>query len=266
MSAAAELYQAGKLREALETATADVKKKPTDLACRYMLAQLLCFSGDLERADTHLDAVTAQEPERVVVVAMYRQLIRGELWRRQVFEQRRVPELLADPTPAIKAHLQALVALNEGNISAAVESIREAEEARPSVSGMCNATPFEGLRDLDDRTASFMEVISSNGKYFWIPTEQIESMEFHAPETLFDLVWRRVHMVVRNGPDGEVFIPTLYPGTYKEEAEDLRLGRATDWRGEEDNLLHGVGQRIWLFGEDDKPVMELQEIEFTAPA
>jgi type VI secretion system protein ImpE len=257
-----ELYKAGKLAEAVEAAIADVKKKPTDLTARYTLAQLLCFTGDLERADSHLDAISTQEPERLVVVALIRQLIRGEQWRRQCFDEGRVPEFLAEPSPTLRAHLQATIALREGNTVEAVEKIREAQEQRPKSSGTCDGQAFDEFRDLDDRTASFFEVLTSNGKYYWIPTERIERIEFRPPETLFDLVWRPNLMDCRGGPEGEVYIPALYHGTYQETDEALRLGRATDWRGEETNFIQGVGQRVVLAGDRDVSIMEISEITF----
>jgi type VI secretion system protein ImpE len=257
-----ELYKAGKLAEAVEAAIADVKKKPTDLTARYTLAQLLCFTGDLERADSHLDAISTQEPERLVVVALIRQLIRGEQWRRQCFDEGRVPEFLAEPSPTLRAHLQATIALREGNTVEAVEKVREAQEQRPKSSGTCDGQAFDEFRDLDDRTASFFEVLTSNGKYYWIPTERIERIEFRPPETLFDLVWRPNLMDCRGGPEGEVYIPALYHGTYRETDEALRLGRATDWRGEEANFIQGVGQRVVLAGDRDVSIMEVGEITF----
>jgi type VI secretion system protein ImpE len=257
-----ELYQAGKLTEAVDAAIADVKRKPTDLAARYTLAQLLCFTGDLERADTHLDAISTQEPERLVIVALFRQLIRGEQWRRQCFDEGRVPEFLAEPSPTLRAHLQATIALRDGKPADAVEFVRQALEERPKSSGACNGEAFDEFRDLDDRTASYLEVLTSNGKYYWIPTERIERMEFRAPETLFDLVWRPTLMDCRGGPDGEVYVPALYHGTYRETDEALRLGRATDWRGEDENFIHGVGQRVFLTGDRDMSIMEINEITF----
>jgi type VI secretion system protein ImpE len=257
-----ELYQSGKLTEAVEAAISDVKKRPTDLAARYTLAQLLCFTGDLERADTHLDAISTQEPERLVIVALFRQLIRGEQWRRQCFDEGRVPEFLAEPSPTLCAHLQAMIALREGKPVEAAELVRRALEERPNAAGTCNGETFDEFRDLDDRTASFFEVLTSNGKYYWIPTEKVERVEFRPPETLFDLVWRPAQMECRGGPDGEVYIPALYHGTYRESDDAMRLGRATDWRGEEENVIRGVGQRILLAGERDLSIMEINEITF----
>src|SRR5205814_5139249 len=61
--------------------------------------------------------------------------------------------------------------------------------------------------------------------------ERVESVEFHPPARPRDLLWRRVHMVVHGGPDGEVFLPVLYAGSAADPNDQIRLGRTTEWRG-----------------------------------
>ncbi|MEI7815483.1 MAG: type VI secretion system accessory protein TagJ, partial [Coriobacteriia bacterium] len=73
-------------------------------------------------------------------------------------------------------------------------------------------------------------VLTSTGKYYWIPLEAVELAEFRPPERPRDLLWRPTHMVVTDGPDGEVFLPTIYPLTFANGDDQLRLGRGTDWR------------------------------------
>ena len=77
-----------------------------------------------------------------------------------------------------------------------------------------------------------------------------------------DLLWRRAHLIVRGGPDGEVFLPVLYPGAAGEADEQIRLGRSTDWRGGDAVPVRGVGQRTFLVGEDARPILELQTVTF----
>ena len=52
-----ELFQAGKLNDAITAALDTVKKKPTDTDARGQLVELLFFSGDLERADKQLETI-----------------------------------------------------------------------------------------------------------------------------------------------------------------------------------------------------------------
>lgn len=257
-----ELYQAGNLDEAIAAAVEEVKQRPTNTAARGLLSQLLCFAGDLERADKQLETIGKQQVEAMVSVAMIRQLIRGETARRDFYTEGRVPELLDDPPPYLRKHLEASIQIREGNPAEAARTLAAAEEERPHVGGTCDGQAFDDVRDLDDLTAPFLEVLTSNGKYYWIPFDRIETMEFRKPERPLDLLWRGVHMIVRGGPDGEVFIPCLYHGSHAEQDDQLRLGRSTDWRGDEGLPIRGLGQRILLIGEEDRPILQLNEITF----
>ena len=261
-----EQYQAGDLRGALASATEEVRKHPTDTARRGFLCELLCAVGELERADRQLDALGQQEPEAVLGVSMFRQLIRAEQARQQFYTEGRLPEFLGDVTPVLQLHLQASIQLRTGQVQEASALLAQAETQRPHVSGSCGGRSFDDLRDLDDLTASFFEVLTSTGKYYWIPMERVESIEFRAPARPRDLLWRRAHMIVRGGPDGEVFLPAVYAGVNAETDDRLRLGRATEWHGGDGAPVRGVGQRTFLVGDEAVPILELSELSIQAPA
>ena len=72
-------------------------------------------------------------------------------------------------------------------------------------------------------------------------------------------------MVLRDGTEGEVFLPALYCGSHAVEDNQLKLGRATDWLGDESEPIRGIGQKIFLVGEEDKPVLSLTDLQFEAP-
>jgi type VI secretion system protein ImpE len=263
---AKELFKAGALTEALATASDDVKQHPVDLARRGFLCELLCFAGEWSRADAQLDALGHQDPQLMLGISMFRQLIRAEQARQQFHAEGRLPEFLEPPSPHLQHCLEASIRIREGRSGEAVALLNEAERLRPKVSGVCDGRPFEDLRDVDDLTAPFFEILTSNGKYFWIPIERVELIEFYAPERPRDLLWRRVHMVVSGGPDGEVFLPTLYAGSATDPDERIRLGRMTDWRGGDGSPVRGAGQRLFLVGDDGRGILELKQLTLTAPA
>ncbi len=262
---AKELFQVGQLGEAVAAAGEDVKRHPADLPKRALLCDLLCFSGEFERADKQLDAMGHQDPQAMLVISLVRQLIRAEQARREFYQQGRVPELLDQPAGHLKLRLEASVRLRDGQPAEAAALLQQAEQQRPQCSGRCDDEPFGELRDLDDLTASFFEVLTSTGKYYWIPIERVELIEFHPPEVPRDLLWRRVHMVVSGGPDGEVFLPALYADSHTESDDRLRLGRMTDWRGGDGAPVRGIGQRMFLIGQKDRSIMELQQLTFSSP-
>ena len=258
---AAALFHAGKLDDAIAAAQAALRKAPTDINARVLLGELLAFTGNLERADVVLDAASAIDPSTALVIAEFRQLVRADMARRQLFRDGRVPEFLADPTETQRLQLAALVALRGGDLAEAMRQAEAAEAARPRAPGRHGDAAFDDLRDADDLLAGSFEVLTTTGKYFWIPTERVQTLEFHPPKRPRDLLWRRASMSVAQGPDGEVYLPAVYAAD-EPMTDALRLGRETDWRQAEGGPVRGVGQRLFIVGEDAVPMMELGNFRF----
>ncbi|MBP0491786.1 type VI secretion system accessory protein TagJ [Pararoseomonas indoligenes] len=262
---AGSLFRAGCLSDAIAAANGAVRKATTNVGARVLLAELLLFAGNLERADVMMDATGDLDPMLGVVIAEFRQLIRGEQARRQVFRDGRVPEFLADPTPAQRSALAALTALRAGDAAEAGRLAAEAEAARAHPAGAAAGQRFDDLRDADDILAANFEVITTTGKYFWIPTERVLSIEFHPPKRPRDLYWRRASMQVADGPDGDVYLPAIYPfdAADPQLTDELRLGRATDWhQAGEGAPVRGMGAVTLLVGEETATLMELETLVF----
>src|SRR5215212_6105393 len=96
-----DLYQSGRLRDAVAAAGEEVKKKPTDPLARGFLCEMLLIAGELERADTHLQVLAQQDAGAAPQLSVFRQLIRAEQARRQFYSDGRVPEFLGEPTPGM---------------------------------------------------------------------------------------------------------------------------------------------------------------------
>lgn len=255
-----DLFHAGKLREAIAAATDEVRAHPTDPGPRLLLSELLCFTGELERADRQLEAINQSDPKIMPWVIAFRHLIRAGQARQDFFNLGSLPEFLHPPDEVSRALLEASIRLREGATAEALPFLAQAEDLRPKVTGECNGKPFQDLRDLDDQTSCIFEVLTTNGRYYWIPIAEVEEMEFHEPTRPRDLLWRQVHMIVRGGPDGEVFLPAVYPGAEVEADAQYQLGRLTDWRGGDGSPVRGVGQRTFLVGEDAVPILELKSL------
>ncbi len=260
---AGALFRAGKLAAAVDAANGAVRKAPTDLGARVLLAELLICAGNLERADVILDAGAQADPGAVMVMAEFRQLLRAEMARRQMRRDGRVPEFLGEPTAAQRMILAALGALRGGDLGEATRLAIEAEAARPRAVGLLAGSPIDDFRDADDLTAGFFEVLTTTGKYFWIPTERVENVLFHPPKRPRDLIWRRASMSVQDGPEGDVYLPVVYGSDEADLADALRLGRVTEWRDLAPGLVRGVGQRIFMAGEEAVGIMDLTELAFT---
>ena len=258
---AAALFHAGRLDDAVAAAQAALRKAPTDINARVLLGELLAFTGNLERADVVLDAASAIDPSTALVVAEFRQLVRADMARRQLFRDGRVPEFLADPTETQRLQLAALVALRAGDLAEAMRQTEAAEAARPRAPGRHGDAAFDDMRDADDLLAGSFEVLTTTGKYFWIPTERVQTLEFHPPKRPRDLLWRRASMSVAEGPDGEVYLPAVYAADDAMN-DALRLGRETDWRQGDGGPVRGVGQRLFIIGEDALPMLELSSFRY----
>jgi type VI secretion system protein ImpE len=123
-------------------------------------------------------------------------------------------------------------------------------------------TAFDDFRDADDRYAGFFEILTTTGKYFWVPTERVASLVLHPPKRPRDLFWRRATISVSDGPDGEVYLPAIYDTERSGLGDEYRLGRATDWAEEAAGPVVGIGQRIFLAGEESYGIMDLTELRF----
>ncbi|MDA8050401.1 MAG: type VI secretion system accessory protein TagJ [Rhodospirillales bacterium] len=261
-TSAGSLFRQARLDDAVAAAAAAVRAQPADLAARVLLAEFLLFAGNLERADVILDAASGVDPGAATVLAEFRQLLRAEMARRQLYRDGRLPEFLGEPTPTQRASLAALVALRAGDVAEAAREAAAAEAGRPRTPGRSGKGRFDDFRDADDLLAGSFEVLTTTGKYFWVPTERVASLVFHAPKRARDLYLRRASMDVRDGPDGEVYLPALYPAEGTDPSIEQRLGRASDWRELAPGLVRGIGQRTFLVGEDAVGMMELKELAF----
>jgi type VI secretion system protein ImpE len=259
---AGALFRAGRLAPAIEAGNAALRLNPADLDSRVLLAELLVFTGNLERADTILDAASQIDPTVMVGVAEFRQLVRAALARRQHSREGRVPEFLGEPTPALRSGLAAFIALRAGDLRQAARHAAEAEELRPRVAGCAGDASFDDFRDADDLHAGFFEILTTTGKYFWVPTERVASIEFHSPRRPRDLAWRRASVSVTGGPDGEVYLPAIYDTDKPDISDEFLLGRATDWIGPENGPTLGIGQRVFVVGEDATGIMDLTTLRF----
>jgi type VI secretion system protein ImpE len=250
------LIQEGRLEEGLAALQAEVKARPLDAEKRFELGELLVLLGEWTRADNQLDLVSTQEPSFGVLVALMRQLIRGEAARKEVFEQGRAPELVGEVSGEVAAALRRLLDLRDPAVSAA-----EGPGDPAPLKGFVDGRPFEGVRDLDDRVADVLEVLTSTGKYFWIPWTRVRSIELQKPTRLRDLVWRQADLDVADGPSGVVYIPATYAAPQADMTGLSRLGRETTWV-EEKGLTRGVGLRTLLIGDEDLSLSEFSALSF----
>lgn len=233
---AAELYKAGRLEEAITALGESVRSDPTDARRRTFLFELLCFAGELDRAEKHLDVLARSSRDAEMGALMYRSALHAERTRREVFGPGGMPPSTTMPSP---------------------------------VRGTWNGEPFESMEDADPRVGARLEVYAA-GQYTWLPLEHVSHVKMQEPRRLRDLLWSPA--LVQTGPGfegvelGEVLLPVLTPEAWSHEDPEVRLGRVTDWVDRGDGSEVPAGQKVFLIDGREVPILELRELVITGAA
>src|SRR6185437_1076217 len=114
---------------------------------RTFLFELLCFSGDYDRAEKQLALLADQTKEAGLAGLLYRGAINAEKTRAGMFEQERFPLSSTSPAP---------------------------------VRGTLNGKPFSRIEDSDPRLGPRLEVFAA-GDYMWISFADIALLEIDPP-------------------------------------------------------------------------------------
>jgi type VI secretion system protein ImpE len=245
---ASELFQAGQLQAAIDAQVQKVKAHPADQAARFFLFELLLFAGDLDRARKQLDALRYDKPENTAAVEAYRNALASEQARRDVLAGKARPRFIKDAPPHAELRLQALAAYGAADTALGNALLERANAEAPAVRGALNGQPVEGLRDADELFGTILEVFAG-GQYVWAPLEQVESISMNPPAQPRDILLRPAQLAVIEGPTGDVLLPGLYPASHAHPDEKIRLGRVTDWPGDDNGPARGAGGKLFLAGD-----------------
>ena len=229
-----ELVRAGQLAEAIQALGAYLRDHPADTKRRTFLFELLCFAGQYDRAEKHLNILAQTNQDSEMGGLLYRSALAAERKRQALFESRQYPT---------------------GDSA-----------SKPALSGTLNGKPFDSIEDLDPRIGSRLEIFVA-GEYLWLPFEHIGSIRMEAPKLLRDTLWATA--AVQTGPSfkgqefGEVLIPALSPFTWQHASDEIKLGRATDWKQEGEDLIP-FGQKLLIINDEEIiPILEVRELDFT---
>ena len=254
---AIEHFQSGRLGDAIQSQTAEVKAHPTDVERRYLLFAFLSFAGELERADKQLDALGAQDAQLEIGSRVYRNLLASEMSRKRVFETGDDPMIPANSPRHVTLRKEALQAWRGGDQALAGKKLDEAAIESPAVVGAAGERPFSSVRDSDDLLASVLEIFAG-GRYLWLPFEKIRSLTIAKPQHVLDLLWVGAEIEDADGERASVHIPALYFGSSASGKDAIRLGRSTEWN-ENEGTARGQGQRILLASFTGSPGGETEE-------
>ena len=107
--------------------------------------------------------------------------------------------------------LEASIRVREGASQEAALLLDQAEESRRRIAGHLRRRGLPRLPRPRRPDLLRLRGAHHQRQYYWIPIARVESIEFHEPERPRDLLWRRT-TGRPGGPDGEVYLPVLYPG------------------------------------------------------
>jgi type VI secretion system protein ImpE len=230
-----ELYQAGKLDEAVRALGSELRNDPTDMKRRTFLFELLCFTGDYDRAEKQLDILADAGKEAAMGTLLYRSALQGARTRRDMFEKKTFPLAGGSACPT-------------------------------TAGGTLNGQAFETIEDADPRIGARLEVFAA-GAYLWLPFEHIASVRTEPPKRLRDLIW--IPAILQTGPKckgldlGEVLLPVLTPLVSKHPQNSVRLGRETVWE-EAGGETVPAGQKLLLVDGEEIPILEVRNLLFAA--
>jgi len=231
---AREYYQAGKLNEAIQALGSDLRNDPANTQKRIFLFELLCFAGEYDRAEKHLEVLAQAGPDAATGALLYRAALAAERSRRDLFEKKEYP---GPPQDA------------------------------GAVPGTCNGKPFESFEDSDPRIGPRLEIFAA-GQYMWLPLAHVASIEIQAPKRLRDLLWApaliRTGKAFKGQELGEVLVPVLSPFSFRHSDDTVRLGRSTVWDAEPDGVFP-YGQKMFEVDGEEIPILELRKLEFAQP-
>lgn len=233
---ALQLFREGKLEPAIETLSAGLRDNPADAKGRTFLFELLCFAGDYDRAEKHLELLQGASGEAAFGALLYRGALNAERTRQDMFEKKSFSQ--------------------SGSLSDHIE-------------GTLNGRPFHTLSDADPRIGPRLEVFAA-GDYLWIPLQDVAVLELGQPKRLRDLLWSPARL--RTGPNfksqdlGEVLLPILAPLSWQHPDDQVKLGRVSEWCADEAGQEAPFGQKMLLVDGEEFPILEVRELKISAPA
>jgi type VI secretion system protein ImpE len=272
--AASETLRDGNLDEALAELQQQVRASPADPKLRVFLFQLLAVQGSWDRALTQLNVAGEMDPAAQTMMQMYREAIRCELLRSDVFAGQRTPLIFGEPEPWIARMLQALkltaggqheqaAALRDEALDAAVATsgrlqVRSAPTA-PAEQRAADEQAFEWIADADSRLGPLLEAVV-NGHYYWIPFARIQTLEIEPPSDLRDVVWLPVSFTWTNGGQAVGLVPTRYAASHAHGDPLVRLARKTEWEDVGAGTFVGQGQRMFATDSGEFALLDLRQI------
>lgn len=227
------LLKAGKLTEAVSALTAYLRDNPGDVKNRTFLFELLCFTGDFERAEKQLHIVEQEsKKDSVLGTLLYIAALNAEKTRQEMFETNTLPKPTGPPAPPVR--------------------------------GKLNGKEFNSLTDSDPRIGEKLEVFAA-GDYLWISFHDIAAIKMEEPKKLRDLVWAPAKLstgpTFRSRELGEILLPAIAALSWQHESDEVRLGRVTEFCEDESGAVAPYGGKTLLVDGEEIALLDIRDLE-----
>lgn len=257
-----QLFQAGRLTEAIEAQTQVVKAQPAAIVERFFLFELLCFQEEYDRAEKQLETIVRLDANQDFAVQPYRNLLAAERQRKKLFTEGLPPAVLGDAPPRFGVIVQAIQLLRQQAAQEAAVILAAVEDDQPRLSVMGEGIRDEDFRDGDDVFASIFELFVGPD-YVWVPMENVRSLQIGRPANPRDLLWAQANLLMHDSQLVRGLIPVRYVDSGLAAEDAVRLGHRTDWTDPSAGPVRGVGQRTFLAGEESYGLLDLEMLQLS---
>lgn len=265
------LLRDGKLDECVAALAAQIRAKPQDPKLRIFLFQLSVVMGQWDRALDQLDIAAQTDPAADLMAQVCRPAMQCERFRQEVFAGQRTPLVIGQPEEWLAHLIQAAMLSGQGKEDAAAELRTKALDAAPTTSGTIELAPEKGkasdpeivpidwICDADLRLGPVLEAIIE-GKYYWVPFNNILMIEVDPPTDLRDMVWAPARIILAAGGEKVALIPTRYPGSEAaSQPPEVRLAKTTITAGPDGETPFGL--REWNTDQGVYPLFAVSRIK-----
>ena len=256
---ALELYEQGRLSEAITAQQEELARTPDDHTARTFLAMLFLFAGEFDLATDAIEPIPTdarwEKDKRT-----FSELIASERKRWHAFDESIFPASDTEIPEHLHQRWKAMMSLFDSTPDNVIDCIDQADAFCPNLHGHVDGREFVGFRDADDFFASVIEVFEG-GNYYWLAPEQVKRIQFPDMEGLREDLYREAILTRTDGRESRVFLPVLYFGSHLAEEEAIRMGLETDFFAIADGPLRGIGRRILLLGQEELTLPDCKQID-----
>ena len=252
------------LQDQLAELQSRIKADAANVKLRIHLFQLLCVMGNWTRALAQLQVCGQMDAKSLPMAQTYREAIRYELFRAEVFAGKRAPQVMGKPPAWIGPLIEALRHDGAATTLLLLRCANVPWMRRSRAPARLMALPASGLPTVIHDwglCAKSLPTVSISGCLF----QSCQGVSLEPPADLRDLVWASGEVLLPNEGRVPVLVPARYPGTAEatgDNADLLKQSRVTEWHEAHPGMWFGMGQRLWSSDVGEHPILDTRLVSF----